>query len=110
MIAARPGPEGGAVAWFLTVPEFIDANRKYLDKGGYTEKEVARRTESYGNIAHVWSTYEGRRGNSTEPTSRGIYSAQLLKDKDRWWIVNLFWDFERAESPIPDRYLTSPKE
>jgi hypothetical protein len=110
-IAARPGAEGGASAWVLTVEDYIQFNRKYFEKGGYFEKEVARRVETFGNIAHVWSTYESRRTvDAPEPYSRGIYSIQLLKDGPRWWIVNVYWDFERPDCPIPAKYLQTPKD
>jgi hypothetical protein len=67
--------------------------------------------ETYGAIAQVWSTYESRhKADDPEPYVRGINSIQLLKDGDRWWIVNVFWDFERPESPIPDPYLKSPSK
>lgn len=106
LIAARPGGEGGATAMFLTVSNFVDANKTYFEKGGFFDKEVARRVESFGNITHVWSTYESRhRPEDPTPYVRGINSIQLLKDGDRWWIVNLFWDFEREDTPIPEKYL-----
>ena len=86
-------------------------NRTYFEKGGFFESELARRTESFGNITHVWSTFESRRGTAdAEPYTRGIYSVQLLKDGDRWWILSLSWDMERENNPMPEKYLTTPKE
>ncbi len=106
MVAARPTAGGGAGVWVLEVEHFIDINRNYFERGGYFEREVARRVERFGNIAHVWSTYEARQvEGSPQPFSRGIYSIQLLRDGERWWIVNMFWDFEREDAPIPERYL-----
>ena len=106
LIAARPGLEGGATAMFLTVGNFVDMNKTYFEKGGFIDKEVARRVESFGNITHVWSTYESRhKPDDPAPYIRGINSVQLLKDGERWWIVNLFWDFEREGVTIPEQYL-----
>lgn len=106
LIAARPGGGDAATAMFLTVSNFVDANKTYFEKGGFFDKEVSRQVEAFGNIAHVWSTYESRhKADDPAPYIRGINSIQLLKDGDRWWIVNLFWDFEREDSPIPERYL-----
>lgn len=111
LIPARPGVEGTSGAFFLPVPDYVEANKKYFEKGGFFDKEVARRTESFGNIVHVWSTYESRRKSTDEaPYSRGINSMQLLKDGSRYWIINVYWDYERAESPIPEKYLRTPKE
>ena len=109
MIASRPNGHGGAGLWPLSPEDFITFNQKYFEGGGYFESEVARRTEQFGNIAHVWSTYESRQqAESPEPYSRGIYSIQLLKDGDRWWIVNMYWDYERDGAPIPEQYLETP--
>ncbi|MBL9031510.1 MAG: hypothetical protein JNM80_07355 [Phycisphaerae bacterium] len=109
LVASRPGEGDAAVAMFLTIGDYIDANKTYFEKGGFMDKEIARRTEQYGNIAHVWSTYESRhKPDDPEPYVRGINSIQVLKDSGRWWIVNVFWDYERAETPIPEQYLKSP--
>lgn len=111
LIAARPAGDGTSGAVFLAVTDYVAANRKYFEKGGFIDSEAARRVEQYGNIAQVWSTYESRHSKADpKPYARGINSIQLLKDGDRWWIVNVFWDFERAESAIPDKYLHSPKD
>jgi hypothetical protein len=76
----------------------------FADKGFY-ETEVARRTEQFGQIAHVWSTYESRyRKDEPEPFTRGINSFQLFHDGSRWWIVNIYWQHESAAHPIPEKY------
>jgi hypothetical protein len=36
---------------------------------------------------------------------REINSIQLFYDGNRWWIVNIFWQQESAEDPIPEQYL-----
>ncbi len=111
LIAARPRGDGSAGAFFLTPDDFVGANRKYLENGGYFEREVAQRVESFGAIAQVWSTYESRRvKDAPQPYARGINSFQLLKDGNRWWIVNIYWDFEREGTPIPEKYTRSAKD
>jgi hypothetical protein len=76
----------------------------FADKGFY-ETEVARRTEQFGQIAHVWSTYESRhRKDDPEPFMRGINSFQLFHEGSRWWIVNIYWQHESAEYPLPEKY------
>lgn len=110
LIAARGDPKGNAMAMYVTVSDYIGLNKTYFEKGGFQDREVARRVETYGHIAQVWSTFESRRhASDPEPYIRGINSIQLLKDGDRWWVVNLFWDLEGPDGPIPEQYLTSPK-
>jgi hypothetical protein len=111
LIPARATGDGGATAVVLTITDYIEQNRKYFDGSGFVDRESARRVETFGNIAHVWSTYETRRQETDpEPYSRGIASIQLLKDSGRWWIVNVFWDFQREDNMIPEKYQRTPKE
>lgn len=108
MIACRP-VDRKADVWLLPIGDYIAFNAAYMQSGGYFEKEVARRVETFGHIAQVWSTYEARKtADAPDPYSRGIYSFQLLHDGDRWWIINAYWDYERPESPIPEKYLQTP--
>jgi hypothetical protein len=68
--------------------------------------EVARRTERYGNMAQVFSTYESRHDAADpKPFERGINSFQLMNDGHRWWIVTIFWQGETSAGPIPKEYL-----
>ena len=77
-----------------------------MERSGFFEKEVARRVERFGNIAHVFSTYESRRhADDPQPFARGINSIQLMNDRNRWWVVTVFWQAERPENPIPAKYL-----
>lgn len=110
-LAARPGNEGRSVIFSMTIEDYIMHNRRYFEKGGFYESEAARRVEEFGNIAHVWSTFESRRTeDAPEPYVRGIYSLQLLRDGDRWWILSVLWDHERPEAPLPEKYMQSPEE
>jgi hypothetical protein len=38
---------------------------------------------------------------------RGINSFQLFHDGHRWWMLNIFWQQENLEKPIPEKYLRS---
>lgn len=106
LIPALPKKEGGAEARVLTVEDYITRSGPRMEKEGFFEREIARRVERFGNIAHVFSTYESRRTREDEkPFARGINSFQLLKDGDRWWIVTIYWDAERPDNPIPPGYL-----
>jgi hypothetical protein len=92
-------------------PQILDvegyiARAEPLLKAGFYESEVARRTEQFGRIAHVWSTYESRHDPSDPmPFMRGINSFQLFNDGKRWWILSVYWQHESAEHAIPVTYL-----
>jgi hypothetical protein len=90
----------------LDVDGYIERVEPIFAQGGFYETEVARRTEQFGQIAQVWSTYESRHApDEPEPFMRGINGFQLFHDGARWWIVNIFWQHESAAHPIPDKYL-----
>jgi hypothetical protein len=85
---------------------FIARSAPYSEKDGFFEKEIARRTEQFGHIAHLWSTYESRHAaEDPEPFMRGINSIQLFYDGSRWWIVTIYWQHESTEHPIPEKYF-----
>ena len=103
---AKPGTNDDLAPQILDVEGFIARVEPYFAEHGFFEKEIARRTEQFGHIAQVWSTYESRHdANDPEPFSRGINTIQLFYDGNRWWIVNIFWQQESAEDPIPEKYL-----
>src|SRR6185436_3593432 len=89
-----------------TVDDYATANNKFLEENGFFEKEISRRTESFGNIAHVFSTYESKhKAEDPKPFARGINSIQLMNDGKRWWIVTVFWQGEGPDNPLPEKYL-----
>jgi hypothetical protein len=90
----------------LSVDGYIARSSTTMTTNGFFEHSIHNEVEQFGNIAHVWSTYESRHNaDDATPFARGINSIQLLKDGDRYWIVNIFWDSERPDSPIPAKYL-----
>jgi hypothetical protein len=103
--AAKPAAPSDAIR-SLSVEEFVAASSKAVAAQGFYEKEIARRTESFGKIMHVFSVYESRHAaDDAKPFTRGINSIQLFNDGKRWWVVNVLWDSERTDNPIPDAYL-----
>jgi hypothetical protein len=105
---AKPGANDGLAPQILDVDGFIARVEPYFAEHGFYEKEIARRIEQFGHIAHVWSTYESRHDpRDPEPFVRGINSIQLFHDGSRWWIVNIYWQQESMVDPIPAKYLKS---
>ncbi|HEX6190334.1 MAG TPA: hypothetical protein VFZ40_19940 [Pyrinomonadaceae bacterium] len=100
-------PTGEVVSRVRTPEDYIQGAGQ-LEQNGFFEKEVSRRIEKFGNIAHIFSTYEARRKAEDEkPFMRGINSIQLMNDGTRWWIVTVFWQAEDEKSPLPAEYLRS---
>lgn len=94
----------------LTVEDYIRLNAPILEERGFFEREIARRTETFGDIAHVFSTYESRwRADDAKPFARGVNSLQLWNDGKRWWVLTILWQDESSTTPLPDKYTTSPQ-
>jgi hypothetical protein len=98
-------PDGAYQHAVLSVEDYITRAGPQLERLGFREHEIARVLERFGNIAHVFSTYEGFVESSPEPFVRGINSIQLWNDGTRWWIITIFWEPENPDNPLPPRYL-----
>ncbi len=97
-------PDGSFALTTMSVDDYISRAGPRLVSTGFSEREIARTEERFGNIMHVFSTYEGVM-ETDAPTIRGINSIQLMFDGARWWVVTVFWEAERPDNPIPERYL-----
>jgi hypothetical protein len=103
---AKAGENEDLAPQILDVDGFIARVESFFAEHGFYEKEIARRTEQFGHIAHVWSTYESRHNaDDPEPFMRGINSIQLFHDGNRWWIVTIYWQQESSVDPIPKKYF-----
>ncbi len=94
------GNDGKPYAMAMNLNEFHSDTESY--KNGFWESEIHRKTEKFGNIAQVWSTYKTIRGNGA--ISKGINSIQLYNDGNRWWIISWMFDSERKGNKIPKAY------
>jgi hypothetical protein len=107
LIPTGKRPDGTGARRVLSVEDYVKSSGPSLEKNGFFEIEIGRKMEQFGGVVHVFSTYESKRALSDEkPFMRGINSIQLWNDGKRWWIVNIFWQSETAEFPIPEKYLS----
>jgi len=102
LMAARPGPAGGAIGEVFDLDGYIASRSPFFEKNDFYEIEVARRTFEFGGMAHVLSAYEGRRSPGEAAFLRGVNSIQLFHDGARWWVLAILWDNERPGNPLPD--------
>ncbi|HKJ01125.1 MAG TPA: hypothetical protein VJ997_01685 [Longimicrobiales bacterium] len=110
MDGARLIPVGraqdGSVGHRVMTPEEYVSGAGGLERNGFFEQEIGRVQESFGQIAHLFSTYESRRNrDDAQPFARGINSFQLFNDGTRWWVVSIMWNAEGPGNPIPARYI-----
>lgn len=110
LIPTQPKKDSGGTSGFvtrvITPDEYAKLAGAYFEKNGFVEKEISRKSERYGNIMQVFSTYASRHdAKDPEPFERGINSFQLLFDGSRWWIVTIYWEGESEGGKIPAEFL-----
>lgn len=91
---------------FMKPDDYVKSSGKWSVDNGFIQKEIHRTVDAFGNIAHVFSTFESFHSKEDpKPFMRGINSIELLNDGKRWWIINILWDNENRRNPIPRNYL-----
>ena len=99
------GADGEKAALVMTPEEFAERAGANFEKSAFYESELVGRTELFGGIAHVFSTYESRRAPGEKPFARGVNSFQLVKEGKAWKVMTILWDAESPSSPLPEKYL-----
>jgi hypothetical protein len=82
--------------------QFVEGADAAMVQHGFYERERNRLIQRFGNVAHVWSTYETRQAKDGPVLERGVNSMSLYYDGTRWWITSVLWDIERSGNAIPD--------
>jgi hypothetical protein len=114
-VAMSLDKQGKPTAHVVSHQQYVDGSNAGLLAGFY-EKEIHRETQRFGNIAHIFSTYESRLKADGPVVARGINSIEAFWDGKRWWIASAIWDDERPDNPLPAQYLprgeteSSPKK
>jgi hypothetical protein len=86
----------------LTLDDWIAAVAKNGEEM-VTEKQIKFQSETFGHVAHLWSTYETALAG--KPLARGINSIQAVFDGQNWHVIEIVWQAESSGTPIPAQYL-----
>jgi len=104
LIPVGKGKDGNWVPHVLTLDDWIWAVAKRGDKVFY-EKQVKYSADEYGHIAHLWSTYEVRDTPEGKATIKGINSMQAIYDGTKWKLIEILWQAETPDAPLPAKFL-----
>jgi hypothetical protein len=88
--------------------QYVNGSNEFFVTQGFQEREINRVVRRFGNLAHVFSTYEFSTADGKEK-GRGVNSIELFWDGARWWISAASWDEERPGNPIPKEFLPKGK-
>src|SRR6202049_2782835 len=81
----------GSLPAVMTPEDYEKRAGANFEKNAFYESEVARRVETFGDIAHIFSTYESRRAPNEKPFARGINSFQFVRDAKGWKVITILW-------------------
>ncbi|HEY2678842.1 MAG TPA: nuclear transport factor 2 family protein [Steroidobacteraceae bacterium] len=86
----------------LTLDDWI-ARVKVRGSALLEEKQVKFSIDSFGGIAHLWSTYVLH--SDGKQVARGINSIQAVKVGGGWRVSGILWQAESATLPLPKEVL-----
>ena len=104
-VAMNVNPKSEPVAMVMDHQQFVDSSDQMLVSKGFYEWEIHRETKRFGNIVHVFSTYESRNTKDGPVIARGVNSVELFWEGKRWWIAGAIWDEERKDNPLTKDFL-----
>ncbi len=104
LIPYGKGKDGNWAPHILTIEDWITRVAQRGDKVFY-ERQVKYSVEQYGHIAHIWSYYEVRETPEGKSMARGINSMQAVFDGSQWKFIQILWEQETPEEPLPAKFL-----
>jgi len=104
LIPVSKGKDGSIAPHILSLDDWI-ARVKASGRKEFYEVQVKYPTDVYGHVAHLWSTYEVRPTPDAKPDIRGINSIQAFFNGSEWKVVEILWQAETPDEPIPPKYL-----
>jgi len=108
LTSAEKSPDGAVRVRPNSVEDYVRLGGGYFLKNGFFERPIVSRVQIFGNVAQVFSSYESRHAPGEAPFARGINSFQMAFDGKRWWVVNILWDEERPDNPLPKEFAAKP--
>jgi hypothetical protein len=96
--------EGKLQQTIMPIKDFHKETDAMVLETAFYESEINREVRVFGNIAHVWSTYETRLEKNGAVARRGINSIQLYYNEGRWWILSWTFDKESEGRKIPQTF------
>ena len=86
----------------MTPDDFIASRTPFFSQNDFFEWETKREERRYGQLLHVWSSYEAAHEPGGNLIRRGVNSIQLYNDGARWWILTVAWDTVEAIARAED--------
>ena len=102
LIVVSIGADGAPSYAILSIDDWI-ARVKARGHTMLEEKQLKFHIESFGNIAHLWSSYA--LSSDGKQVASGINSIQAIKEAGGWRVTSIMVQAESATAPLPKEYL-----
>lgn len=86
--------------WVDDFVQFME--RGNVEKTGFVEKILRKRSLVFGDIAHILVLYEASIPGSKRPPQQGVDSVQLIRKNDHWLIASIINEIPTPERPVPE--------
>ncbi|CAN5272084.1 hypothetical protein BH09PSE2_BH09PSE2_24740 [soil metagenome] len=101
LVATHTLPTGVTRVRVLTMDQYVEGATKGFANEGFFETGAVSDVHVYDRIATVVSPYESRHAPGEAPFARGVNHVQLVNDGRRWFVVDIFWEDETPQAPLP---------
>jgi hypothetical protein len=102
LTSAEKSPDGAVRVRPNSVEDYVRLGGGYFLKNGFFEKPIVSRKPATSQVSAAMNP-------ATLPRpARGINSFQMAFDGKRWWVVNILWDEERPDNPLPKEFASKP--
>jgi len=97
MVRTGLDADGEPFARIMSVAEYAENAEATLAGSTFVETELEHHATIFGNVAQLSSVYEfDWRSGSDRRKGRGVNFFTLVCEHDRWKIMSIVWDNERA--------------
>lgn len=101
MVITRVPKDGAADVTVLSMEDYVRRSSGSATPQAFYEIPIAYDVQSFGRMTHVYESYGLHHTRDDKPYVRGVNSFELLSDGTRFYVLQVYWDTERPDNPLP---------
>ena len=101
MVITRVPKSGPTDVTVLSMEEYVARSNSNASPQSFFEIPIAYDVQSFGRMTHVYESYGLHHTRDDKPYVRGVNSFELLSDGTRFYVLQVYWDTERPDNPLP---------
>ena len=100
LVVTRVPKSGPVDLTVLSMEDYI-ARSSGAAPQSFFEIPIAYDVQSFGRMTQVYESYGLHHTRDDKPYVRGVNSFELLSDGTRFYVLQVYWDTERPDNPLP---------